>query len=108
MQFCTSSNNQGEIWKPQEARERIYEVCVRKVVPVQLFNDIAIPYLERIEACVAVGGASVSLVIGQFDFQRWAWAGAGAMLVLALLVLVWHTHSKMLHLWSELQKGGTP
>ncbi len=53
MQFCTSSNNQGEIWKPQEARERIYEVCARKVVPVQLFNDIAIPYLERIEACVA-------------------------------------------------------
>jgi hypothetical protein len=24
-----------------------------KVVPVQLFNDAAIPYLERIEACVA-------------------------------------------------------
>ncbi len=57
-------------------------------------------------AIFAVGGASVSLVIGQFDFQRWAWAGAGAMLVLVLLVLVWHIHSKMLRLWSELQKGG--
>ena len=56
-------------------------------------------------AIFAVGGASVSLVLGPFDVQRWAWAGAGITLTFILLLLVWHTHRKMLRLWVELQKG---
>jgi hypothetical protein len=58
-------------------------------------------------AIFAVGGASVSLVIGPFDRQRWAWSGAGAALTLVLLVLVWHIHKKMKQLWGETWRSIT-
>ena len=34
---------------PKEARERIYEAFARRIVPVRLFTDVALPYLERVE-----------------------------------------------------------
>lgn len=42
---------QHHVWSPREARERIYEAFARKIVPVRLFHDIALPYLERVEPC---------------------------------------------------------
>lgn len=40
-------------WSPMEARERIYTAFARKIVPVRLFHDIAVPYADRMEMCTA-------------------------------------------------------
>ena len=54
---------------------------------------------------LGVGGGSVSVLIGPFEFKRYAWAGGGLILTLLLLTVLWHTHRKMYELWAELQKG---
>jgi hypothetical protein len=54
---------------------------------------------------LGVGGSSVSLLLGPFDFRRYAWASAGGILTLVLLALLWHNHRKMQKLWAELQEG---
>jgi hypothetical protein len=40
-------------WSPTEARECIYTAFARKIVPVRLFHDIALPYADRMEICTA-------------------------------------------------------
>jgi hypothetical protein len=55
---------------------------------------------------LGAGGGSVSLLLGPFDFHRYAWAGAGLGLTLAFLALLWHTHRKMTRLWAELNALG--
>jgi uncharacterized protein DUF932 len=40
-------------WSPREARERIYTAFARRIVPVRLFYDVALPYVEREETCTA-------------------------------------------------------
>lgn len=44
---------QHHVWTPQEARERIYTAFARRIVPVRLFHDVAIPYLQREDNCTA-------------------------------------------------------
>jgi hypothetical protein len=55
---------------------------------------------------LGVGGGSGSLLLGPFDFQRYAWAGTGLGLTLVFLALLWHTHRKMMQLWTELKTIG--
>lgn len=40
-------------WSPREARERIYTAFARRIVPVRLFHDVALPYVGREDACTA-------------------------------------------------------
>jgi hypothetical protein len=40
-------------WSPREARERIYEVFARRIVPVRLFPQLAPLYLERQQTATA-------------------------------------------------------
>lgn len=40
-------------WSPREARERIYEVFARRIVPLRLFPHLARLYLERLQTVTA-------------------------------------------------------
>lgn len=40
-------------WSHREARERIYTAFARRIIPVRLFHDVALPYVEREEICTA-------------------------------------------------------
>jgi hypothetical protein len=55
---------------------------------------------------LGAGRGSISLLVGSFDFRRYAWAGAGLGLTLVFLALLWHTHRKMMQLWKELRTIG--
>jgi hypothetical protein len=55
-------------------------------------------------ALLAVGGGSLSLLLGAYDPVRWSFAGAGVVAVLGLGIVIWKLIRRVQSLLTQLEE----